>query len=158
MIIFKPFKVGDFISAGGVSGGVEAIGIFTTILKSPDNKKIIIPNAKVTSDSITNFSANDQRRIDMVAGVSYNDDLAKVRSVLEGILSEDERILKDPAPTIGLLELADSSVNFAVRPWVNTADYWDVFFATQEKIKQRFDAEGISIPFPQQDVYLHKSE
>jgi small conductance mechanosensitive channel len=167
MIIFKPFKVGDFISAGGVSGGVEAIGIFTTILKSPDNKKIIIPNAKVTSDSITNFSANDQRRIDMVAGVSYSDDLPKVRSVLEGILSEDERILKDPTPTIGLLELADSSVNFAVRPWVNTADYWDVFFATQEKdvffatqekIKQRFDEEGISIPFPQQDVYVHKSE
>jgi small conductance mechanosensitive channel len=158
MIIFKPFKVGDFISAGGVTGGVEAIGIFTTELKSPDNKKIIVPNAKVTADSITNFSAKEQRRVDMVAGVSYSDDLAKVRTVLEGILSEDERILKDPAPTIGVLELADSSVNFAVRPWVNTADYWDVFFATQEKIKQRFDAEGISIPFPQQDVYLHKSE
>jgi small conductance mechanosensitive channel len=158
MIVFKPFKVGDFISAGGVTGGVEAIGIFTTELKSPDNKKIIVPNAKVTSDSITNFSANDQRRVDMVAGVGYGDDLAKVRTVLEGILSEDERILKDPAPTIGVLELADSSVNFAVRPWVNTADYWDVYFATQEKIKQRFDAEGISIPFPQQDVYLHKAE
>jgi small conductance mechanosensitive channel len=158
MIVFKPFKVGDFISAGGVTGGVEAIGIFTTELKSPDNKKIIVPNAKVTADSITNFSAKDTRRIDMVAGVSYNDDLAKVRKVLEGIMSEDEKILKDPAPTIGVLELADSSVNFAVRPWVNKADYWDVFFATQEKIKQRFDAEGISIPFPQQDVYVHKSE
>ena len=158
LIAFKPFKVGDFITAGGVTGGVEAIGIFTTELKSPDNKKIIVPNAKVTADSITNFSAKDTRRIDMVAGVSYNDDLAKVRKVLEGIMSEDEKILKDPAPTIGVLELADSSVNFAVRPWVNKADYWDVFFATQEKIKQRFDAEGISIPFPQQDVHLHKSE
>jgi small conductance mechanosensitive channel len=158
LIAFKPFKVGDFITAGGVSGGVEAIGIFTTELKSPDNKKIIIPNAKVTADSIINNSAKDTRRIDMVAGVSYRDDLAKVRTVLEGIMSEDERILKDPTPTIGVLELADSSVNFAVRPWVNKADYWDVFFATQEKIKQRFDAEGISIPFPQQDVYVHKSE
>jgi small conductance mechanosensitive channel len=158
LIAFKPFKIGDFITAGGVTGGVEAIGIFTTELKSPDNKKIIIPNAKVTADSIINNSAKDTRRIDMVAGVSYRDDLAKVRTVLEGIMSEDERILKDPGPTIGVLELADSSVNFAVRPWVNKADYWDVFFATQEKIKQRFDAEGISIPFPQQDVYLHKSE
>lgn len=158
MIIFKPFKVGDFISAGGVTGGVEAMGIFTTVLKSPDNKKIIVPNAKVTSDSITNFSANDTRRVDMVAGVSYSDDLAKVKQVLEGILSGDERILKDPAPTIGLLEMADSSVNFAVRPWVKTADYWDVFFATQEKIKQRFDAEGISIPFPQRDVHMYQSE
>ncbi len=158
LIAFKPFKVGDFITAGGVSGGVEAIGIFTTELKSPDNKKIIIPNAKVTADSIINNSAKETRRIDMVAGVSYSDDLAKVRKVLEGIMSEDERILKDPTPTIGVLELADSSVNFAVRPWVNRADYWDVFFATQEKIKQRFDAEGISIPFPQQDVHLHKSE
>ncbi len=158
MIIFKPFKVGDYITAGGVSGSVESIGIFTTELKSPDNKKIIVPNAKVTGDSIVNFSAKEQRRIDMVAGVSYSDDLAKVKQVLEGILSEDERILKDPAPTIGLLEMADSSINFAVRPWVKTTDYWDVFFATQEKIKQRFDAEGISIPFPQRDVHLYKTE
>ncbi len=158
MIAFKPFKVGDFITAGGVSGGVVAIGIFTTELKSPDNKKIIVPNAKVTADSIINSSAKDTRRVDMVARVSYSDDLAKVRKVLEGILSEDERILKDPSPTIGVLELADSSVNFAVRPWVRTTDYWDFYFATQEKIKQRFDAEGISIPFPQQDVHLHKSE
>jgi small conductance mechanosensitive channel len=158
MIIFKPFKVGDYITAGGASGSVEAIGIFTTELKSPDNRKIIVPNAKVTGDSIVNFSAKEQRRIDMIAGVSYSDDLAKVKQVLEGILSEDERILKDPAPTIGLLEMADSSINFAVRPWVKTADYWDVFFATQEKIKQRFDAEGISIPFPQRDVHLYKTE
>jgi small conductance mechanosensitive channel len=131
MIIFKPFKVGDFIEAGGVSGIVEEIGIFTTELKSPDNKKIIVPNAKATADNIINYSANDQRRIDMVAGVSYSDDLEKV---------------------------ADSSVNFAVRPWVKTSEYWDVFFSTQEKIKKRFDAEGITIPFPQQDVHIHKTE
>ena len=158
MIIFKPFKIGDYITAGGVSGSVEAIGIFTTELKSPDNRKIIVPNAKVTGDSIVNFSAKEQRRIDMIAGVSYSDDLSKVKQVLEGIMAEDDRILKDPAPTIGLLEMADSSINFAVRPWVKTADYWDVFFATQEKIKQRFDAEGISIPFPQRDVHLYKTE
>ena len=158
MIIFKPFKVGDFIEAGGASGIVEEIGIFTTELKSPDNKKIIVPNAKATADNIINYSANDQRRIDMVAGVSYSDDLEKVRKILEGILSEDDRILQEPAPTIAVLELADSSVNFAVRPWVKTSEYLDVFFATQEKIKKRFDAEGITIPFPQQDVHIHKTE
>lgn len=158
MLIFKPFKVGDFIEGGGVSGVVEEIGIFTTELKSPDNKKIIVPNAIVTGDKIVNYTAKECRRVDIVAGVSYSDDLDKVRSVLEDILSSDDRVLKDPAPTIGVLELADSSVNFAVRPWVKTADYWNVFFAMQESIKKRFDAEGISIPFPQQDVHLHKSE
>ncbi len=156
MIIFKPFKVGDFIEGGGVSGIVEEIGIFTTGLKSLDNKKIIVPNAKMTSDNIVNYTAKEIRRVDIVAGVSYGDDLDKVRKVLEEVLAGDARVLKDPAPTIGVLELADSSVNFAVRPWVKTADYWDVFFATQENIKKQFDAAGISIPFPQQDVHLHK--
>jgi len=155
MIIFKPFKVGDYIEGGGVSGSVEEIGIFTTELKSPDNRKIIVPNAKMTSDNIVNYSAKDTRRVDIVAGVSYGDDIDKVKRVLEGILASDERVLKDPAPTIGILELADSSINFAVRPWVRTSDYWDVFFATQESIKKRFDAEGISIPFPQQDIHVH---
>jgi len=158
MLIFKPFNVGDFIEGGGVSGAVEEIGIFNTELKSPDNKKIIVPNAKMTGDNIVNYTAKDCRRVDIVAGVGYGDDLDKVRNVLEDILSGEERILKDPAPTIGVLELADSSVNFAVRPWVKTADYWDVYFAMQESIKKRFDAEGISIPFPQQDVHLYKSE
>lgn len=158
MIIFKPFKVGDFIEAGGTAGVVEEIGIFTTELKSPDNKKIIVPNAKVTGDNITNFSAKEMRRVDIVAGVGYGDDLDKVRTVLEKIVGEDDRILDDPAATIAVLELADSSVNFAVRPWVKTADYWDVFFATQEKIKKTFDAEGITIPYPQQDVHLDKAE
>ena len=156
MIIFKPFKVGDFIEGGSVAGVVEEIGIFTTELKSPDNKKIIVPNAKMTSDNIVNYTAKDVRRVDIVAGVSYGDDIDKVRKVLEEVLAKDDRILNDPAPTIGVLELADSSVNFAVRPWVKTTDYWDVFFATQENIKKQFDAAGISIPFPQQDVHLHK--
>jgi small conductance mechanosensitive channel len=158
MIIFKPFKVGDFIEAGGTSGVVEEIGIFTTELKSPDNKKVIIPNAKVTGDNIVNYTAKDKRRVDIIAGVSYEDDLDKVRKVLEEIITDDERILEDPSPTIGVLELADSSVNFVVRPWVKTADYWDVFFSTQEKIKKRFDAEGITIPFPQRDVHVYKTE
>jgi len=156
MIIFKPFKAGDYIEAAGIAGTVEGLNIFTTELKTPDNKKVIVPNAKVTGDSIVNYSAKDQRRLDIVAGVSYRDDLDKVRGVLERIISEDERILKDPAPTIGVLELAESSINFAVRPWVKTGDYWSVFFDTQERIKKRFDAEGISIPFPQRDVHLHK--
>jgi small conductance mechanosensitive channel len=158
MIIFKPFKVGDYIEGAGVAGAVEEIGIFTTELKSPDNKKIIVPNAKMTSDNIVNYSAKEIRRVDLVAGVSYEDDLDKVRKVLEDILAGDERVLKDPAPTIGVLSLGDSSVNFAVRPWVKTADYWDVFFAVQESIKKQFDAEGISIPFPQQDIHVHKAD
>jgi small conductance mechanosensitive channel len=158
MVIFKPFKVGDFIEAGGSTGVVEEIGIFTTELKSPDNKKIIVPNAKVTGDNIINYTAKDKRRVDIVAGVSYSSDLDKVRKVLEEILSGDDRILQEPAPTISVLELANSSVNFAVRPWVKPADYWDVFFAIQEKIKKSFDAEGIAIPFPQHDVHIYKAE
>ena len=158
MIIFKPFKVDDFIEAGGTSGVVEEIGIFTTELRTPDNKLVIIPNAKVTGDNIVNYTAKDQRRVDIVAGVGYGDDLDKVRKVLNQIIADEKRILEDPEPTIGVLELGDSSVNFAVRPWVKTADYWDVFFAVQENIKKHFDAEGISIPFPQQDVHIHKSE
>ena len=154
MIIFKPLKVGDFIEAGGVAGAVEEVGIFSTIIKTPDNKKIIVPNSKVTGDNITNYSANDTRRVDIVAGVSYGDNIDKVRKVLSEIQTEDERILKDPAPMIALVELGNSSVNFTVRSWVKTADYWNVFFDTQEKIKKRFDAEGITIPFPQQEVHI----
>lgn len=154
LILFKPFKVGDFIEGGGAMGTVEQIGIFTTELKSPDNKKIIVPNAKMTGDKIVNFSANDSRRVDLVAGVSYSDDLAQVKSVLQDILAGDPRVLQDPAATVAVLELADNSVNFVVRPWVKAEDYWDVYFDTQQKIKERFDAEGISIPFPQRDVHL----
>jgi small conductance mechanosensitive channel len=158
LIIFKPFKIGDFIEAGGTMGGVEEIGIFTTEMKTPDNKKVIVPNSKITGDNIVNYNVKGTRRIDIVAGVSYSSDLDKVRKVLEEILSEEERFLQDPAATIGVLELADSSVNFAFRPWVKAEDYWDVFFATQEKIKKRFDAEGIEIPFPQRDVHVYNEQ
>ena len=158
MVIFKPFKVGDYIEGAGTAGTVEDIGIFTTGLKTPDNKRIIIPNAKMTSDNITNYSAKDQRRVDLVASVSYGDDIDKVKEVLRDIVAADNRVLAEPAPTIAVLSLADSSVDFAVRPWVKTGDYWGLFFDMQETIKKRFDAEGITIPFPQQDVHLHKTE
>ncbi len=158
MLIFKPFKAGDFIEGGGTAGVVEEIEIFSTQLRTPDNKKIIVPNASMTGGIITNYTAKDMRRIDLVFGVSYGDDLDKVKGVINEVLAADDRILADPAPTVGVVELGESSVNFAVRPWVRTADYWDVYFATQETMKKRFDAEGISIPFPQQDVHLIKDE
>lgn len=137
---------------------MEGINILTTALKSPDNREITVPNAQITSGSIVNYTAREMRRIDLVAGVGYGDDLDRVRRALEEVLAADERILSDPAPTIGVLELGDSSVNFAVRPWVKTGDYWAVYFDTQEAIKKRFDSEGISIPFPQTDVHLFGEE
>ena len=160
LIIFRPFKAGDFIDGAGVAGTVEEIQIFTTHLKTPDNKSIIVPNAKLTGDNITNFSAKDTRRVDMTFGVGYSDDLQKVRQILEDILSKDGRVLQDPAPTIGVLELADNSVNFACRPWVKTEDYWGAYFDITETVKKRFDAEGVSIPYPQRDVHVydHKEE
>jgi len=158
MIIFHPFKVGHYVEAGGAAGVVEEMGVFTTQLKTPDNKTVIIPNAKLMGDNITNCSAKETRRVDLVVGVSYTDDLQKVKKVLQAILAKDSRILKDPAPTIAVKELADSSVNFAVRGWVKTGDYWDVYFALTEEVKNRFDAEGISIPFPQHDVHLYEQK
>lgn len=158
IIIFKPFKVGDFVSAGGEAGIVEGISLFTTNMRTPDNKEVIVPNSAITSGSITNFTARDTRRMDLVFGVGYGDDIKKVKEVIWEVLNADDRILKDPAPGVGVLELADSSVNFAVRPWVKTSEYWDVFFDLNETMKQRFDAEGISIPFPQRDVHLMKEE
>jgi small conductance mechanosensitive channel len=156
IVAFKPYKVGDFIEAGGVSGSVEEVQIFTTVLKSPDNKKVIVPNSQVMAAEIVNYSANDTRRVDLVAGCGYDDDLDKVRRILNEIVSGDERILTDPAPTIAISELADSSVNFVVRPWVKGADYWGVYFDLTEQIKKRFDAEGVSIPYPQRDVHVYQ--
>lgn len=158
IILFRPYRVGDFIEAAGVSGSIEAVQIFTTVLKTGDNKQVIIPNSEVMAGVITNYSAHDTRRVDMVFGCGYEDDLAQVKSVLKDILDSDERVLDDPAPTIGLMELADSSVNFAVRPWVKTADYWGVYFDVHEQVKTRFDAAGLSIPYPQSDVHLYKHE
>lgn len=157
MIVLKPFRTGDYIAGGGTEGLVGEIGIFATVLTSPDNKKLIVPNAKIFNDNIVNYTANDTRRVDLIASVGYDDDLANARRVLESILAAEPRVLPEPAPTIGVLALADSSVNLAVRPWVRTADYWDAYFALQEAIKTRFDAEGISIPFPQRDIHVHQA-
>lgn len=157
IIFFKPFKVGDFIEAGGTSGVVEGIQIFSTQIKTGDNKSIIVPNSCITSGNIINYSAKDTRRIDMVFGIGYDDDIKKAKDLLIEIVKADERVLTDPAPVVAVSELADSSVNFVVRPWVNTADYWVVYFALTEAIKIRFDEEGISIPYPQQDVHLHQA-
>lgn len=157
IVLFRPYKVGDYIEGAGISGSVEQVQILTTVLTTPDNKQVIVPNSQIMNSVITNYSHKDKRRIDMVIGVSYGDDLDKVRSALEDLVSADERILQDPPCIIAVSALADSSVNFVVRPWVKTADYWGVHFALTEAIKKRFDKEGISIPFPQQDVHLYKA-
>ena len=153
MIIFRPFKVGDLIEGGGTTGTVEEIQIFTTQLKSADNKTIIVPNSKMLGGNIVNYSTKETRRVDMTFGIGYDDDIDKSRSVIQGIISKDERVLKDPAPLVVVSELADSSVNFTVRVWTKSGDYWGVFFDTTEAVKKQFDAEEISIPFPQQDVH-----
>ena len=155
IVLFRPYKVGDWIEGAGVSGSVEEVQILTTVLKTGDNKRVIIPNSQIMGSTITNYSANPTRRVDLVVGVSYSDDLDKVRKELEALVAADERILQDPAPTIAVSELADSSVNFVLRPWVNTADYWAVYFDLTERVKKRFDEVGVSIPFPQRDVYIH---
>ncbi len=157
MIIFRPFKQGDFIEGAGVAGIVEEVHIFNTVLRTGDNKTIIIPNDALMGGNIINYSTQPTRRLDLVVGIGYDDDIKKAKNILNELMANDERILKDPAPTLGLLELADSSVNFAVRPWVNSSDYWGVHFDLLESIKLRFDDEGISIPYPQQDVHLHRS-
>ena len=156
MIIFRPFKVGDYIEGAGTAGNVEAIQIFTTLLKTPDNKTVIIPNAKLTSDNIVNYTTKGTRRMDMVVGIGYDSDIDKAREILEELVTADDRVLKDPAHKIAVVELADSSVNFVVRPWVNVSDYWDVWFDLTEKVKKRFDEAGISIPFPQRDVHVYQ--
>jgi small conductance mechanosensitive channel len=156
LIIFRPFKVGDLIEGAGVFGVVEAIQIFTTQLKTADNKTVIVPNAKLTDDNIVNWTVKGTRRVDMVMGIGYEDDIDKARSLMADIIAADDRILKDPAPQISVSELADSSVNFVVRPWVKVEDYWGVYFDLTEKIKKSFDANGISIPFPQRDVHVYQ--
>jgi small conductance mechanosensitive channel len=154
LILFRPFRVGDVVSAGGVTGTVEKITIFNTIFKTPDNQKVIAPNSSITGGIITNVTANPTRRVDLVAGIGYGDDITRVKEILTALVKADPRILPDPAPKIAVSELADSSVNFIVRPWVKTGDYWDVYYDLTEKIKITFDREGISIPYPQQDVHL----
>ncbi|BFM18575.1 mechanosensitive ion channel [Maricurvus nonylphenolicus] len=157
ILLFKPFKAGDFIEAQGQAGVVEEIQIFTTMLKTGDNKTVIIPNGPLANGNIINYSTKSTRRVDFVFGIGYDDDIDKAKATLQSIIDADERILKDPASLIVVSELADSSVNFTVRAWVNSADYWGVYFDTTETVKKRFDSEGISIPYPQQDVHMHQA-
>jgi small conductance mechanosensitive channel len=156
ILIFKQFKAGDLIEAAGVLGVVETLNVFSTQLRTGDNKTIFVPNGKLIGDNIINYSTKPTRRVDLVIGVSYDADLSHVKSVLEDILANDSRILKDPAPTIGVLELAENSVNFAVRPWVDAADYWSVYFDLHAVVKTRFGEEGVGIPYPQRDVHLYE--
>lgn len=158
LMVFRPFKKGDFIDAAGVSGSVTSIGVFSTIMNTPDNKEIIVPNGKIYGDNIINFSAKDTRRVDMTFGIGYGDDLLLAKKLLEEMIVADERVLADPAPVVAVAELGDNSVNFVVRPWVKSGDYWGLMFGFTEAVKLRFDAEGISIPFPQMDVHVHKQD
>lgn len=156
--VFRPFKAGDFIEAGGVAGVVKEIQIFSTIMTTPDNKFVVVPNAQVTGSPITNYSRHDTRRLDMVIGVSYSADLQQTEDLLNRIVESHPNVLKTPEPTVAVSELADSSVNFVVRPWVNTSDYWPTKFELTKTIKQELDKANIGIPFPQMDVHLHKEE
>ena len=158
LIIFKPFKAGNFIKAGGEAGTVVEVGILSTELKTPDNVKIILPNSQIMSSPISNFSAHDTRRCDMLIGVSYSDDLSKAKQLIEEVILADERVLEEPALQVAVSNLGDSSVDFVVRPWVNAADYWTFKFDTIQAIKEKFDAEGVSIPFPQRDVHLFEDK
>lgn len=156
LIVFKPFTIGHFVETAGIGGVVEKITVFNTIFRTPDNKEIIVPNSQIYGGTIVNVSAKPTRRVDMVFGIGYDDDMKKAREIMLEVINADERVLKDPAVVVAVNELADSSVNFVVRPWVNSADYWAVKWDLTENIKAAFDANGISIPYPQQDVHMHQ--
>ncbi len=156
LVFFRPFNVDDFISAAGESGTVEEINLFSTLLKTPDNKQIVVPNSAIIGGNITNFSKKETRRVDFVFGIGYDDDLKLAKTTLEEIINADGRVLQEPAPFVAVSELADSSVNFVVRAWVKTEDYWGVYFDTIEKVKVTFDEKNISIPYPQMDIHQDK--
>ena len=158
ILIFKPFKVGDYIEAQGHSGIVNEIQIFNTLLRTPDNKKIIIPNGGLSTGSMVNYTSEETRRVDIVFGIGYADDIDKAKGILQAIIDSNDLILSDPEPFLGVIELGDSSVNIVVRVWSKTSDYWNVYFYMQETVKKTFDKEGVSIPFPQRDVHLYQSK
>ena len=158
LIVFRPFKLGDFVEVGGVSGSVDKISIFSTRLKTPDNKVVTVPNGNIFGNTMTNYSEESTRRIDLVVSISYGSDLLKAKHLLDEIVGSHDKVLKDPAYRIAVSELAESSVNFIVRPWVNAEDFWAVRFDLLETIKLRFDAEGIEIPFPQMSLHINKPE
>ena len=154
LVFFRPFKSGDFIEAAGISGSVVSIKIFNTVLKTGDNRIITVPNSLIYADTITNFSAEEKRRIDLVIGIGYNDDIARAKALIQGVLSQDDRILDQPAPAMLLVELGESSVDIAVRPWVASADYWQVRSDLLEHIKRALENAGLSIPYPQRDLHI----
>jgi small conductance mechanosensitive channel len=154
LVFFRPFKAGDYVEAAGVAGTVESIGIFNTVIKTPDNRVISVPNSLIYGDAITNFSAETTRRIDLVFGISYDDDVEKAKSLISGVLRDESGVLDDPEPVVMMLELADSSVNIAVRPWVNSTDYWPVRGNLLENVKKTLEDNGLSIPYPQRDLHL----
>ena len=156
ILIFKPFKVGDVITAQGFTGSVYEIQIFNTILKTPDNKHIIIPNGGLSTGSLVNFSKETTRRVDWTFGIGYGDDVDKAKAVLHSLIKADKRIKSDPEPFIALSELADSSVNLAVRVWVDAPDFWNVYFAMNENVYKTFEKEGLNIPYPQMDIHVSK--
>lgn len=155
LLMFRPFKVGHYVTAGGDSGFVEEIGLLMTTLRTPDNKTVFVPNSNVLGGNITNNSLKPTRRVDLVFGISYTDDIDKARNLLVELLDKNEKVLRDPAPQVAVSELGDSSVNFVCRPWVKGEDYWDVYFGMIEGVKKAFDANNVSIPFPQRDVHLY---
>lgn len=158
LLILKPFKAGDYIEAQGFNGTVKEIQIFHTILNTLDNKTIIIPNGPLSNGATTNYSTEPRRRVDWTFGISYSDNIDHAREIVLGLLNADKRILQDPAPFVGLISLGDNSVDLATRAWVETHDYWDVFFAINERVKKAFDDKSISIPFPQHDVHLYQEK
>ena len=158
ILLFRPFKIGDFIVAAGTMGSVSDIGIFTTILFGPDGRKETVPNSKLLSDNITNFSDIEKRRVDLVFGISYSDDMKKAKDVLMKVVTSDPRVLKDPAPTVAVSELGDSSVNLVCRPYCKASDYWSVYFDTVEKCKEELEKAGMTIPFPQRDVHIYQEK
>jgi small conductance mechanosensitive channel len=158
LILFRPFGVGDAVTAGGVSGSVVAISLFNTTLNTPDNQRIIVPNSNITGNVITNVTANDTRRVDLVIGIGYDDDIKKAKEILNKIIQEEARVLDTPKPLIAVSELADSSVNFVVRPWVKCADYWPTYFDLTANIKRALEKDGLTIPFPQRDVHVKEGK
>jgi small conductance mechanosensitive channel len=156
LLIFRPFRAGEYVEAAGVAGSVEQVGVFATILNTPDNVKITVPNSAVYGSIIKNYAANDTRRVDMVMGIAYDDDIGKAIEVMRRVVTSDERVLADPAPQIAVAELADSSVNLVVRPWCKKEDYWGVKFDLTRRMKEELEAAGCSIPFPQRDVHMYQ--
>jgi small conductance mechanosensitive channel len=157
LLVFRPFKVGDYVEAGGTAGSVKEIGVFSTVLHTPDNVKITVPNSAIYGSTIKNYSANDTRRNDLVIGISYGDDIAQALETIRKVLASDSRVLEEPEPVVAVAELADSSVNLVVRPWCRSSDYWPLRFDLTQGLKEALEAAGCSIPFPQRDVHVRQA-